>query len=259
MKIRIDDEYSNEGGDFNIILDEYSQGDEFVDVDNNIERESAYYSSGNKNTYEDLDTGEFNVKIQYSEELGEQRYTNSKESESLMVNMENNNNDSLEYEEPYESFSYEEEAEEEKYEDEISCKDDDYYNEEKTYSTDIINDYEDDYKNNYEETCKAKKGKIKVIVKLGDKNGVEIKGAKINLYELNGVCPKLYESKLTKCQGEAIFENLEDGCYRVISLVDRRFFEKPSYVNWNEVTIDSNIKEATIYVVNKVKPSCYKR
>lgn len=116
-----------------------------------------------------------------------------------------------------------------------------------------------DYGNKYNEKCNCRKGRIEVCVKLADKNGIEIKGAKINLYELNGVCPKLYESKLTDCNGKAIFENLENGCYRVISLVDRRYFEKPTYITWNEVTIDDCVKDANICVVNKIKPSCIRR
>lgn len=110
----------------------------------------------------------------------------------------------------------------------------------------------------YEENCNNSNGKIKVSVKLGDNNGVEIRGAKVNLYKLNGVSPKLNESKLTDFKGEVIFDDLANGCYRVISLVDRKFFEKPLYTTWNEVTIDDCIKDANICVVNKIKSSCYK-
>lgn len=132
---------------------------------------------------------------------------------------------------------------------------DDYYNADNDFNN-INIDYENNYNSN---NCNCRKGLIEVTVKLGDRNGVEIKGAKINLYELNGVCPKLYESKLTDCNGKVIFKNLENGCYRVISLVDRRYFEKPSYITWNEVTIDDCVKEASIGVVNKIKPSCCRR
>ena len=114
------------------------------------------------------------------------------------------------------------------------------------------------YGNIYGDDCKSN-GEIRVSVKLGDKNGIEIKSAKINLYELNGICPKLYKSKLTDCNGEVIFSDLENGCYRVISLVDRRFFEKPIYITWNEVIIDDSVKEAYICVVNRIKQSCLKR
>ncbi|MBB6624421.1 hypothetical protein [Clostridium gasigenes] len=124
---------------------------------------------------------------------------------------------------------------------------------------------EEKYEEKYEEKCEVceenyddSSGKIKVSVKLEDSNGVEIKGAKVNLYELNGVCPKLHESKLTDFKGEIIFDNLVNGCYRIISLVDRKFFEKPVYITWNEVTIDNSIKDANICVVNKIKPSCYR-
>ncbi|MDV4149766.1 calcium-binding protein [Clostridium sp. AL.422] len=103
------------------------------------------------------------------------------------------------------------------------------------------------------------KGSINVFSRLGNKEGVELKGARINLYLLNGVSPKLYDSKFTDASGKVEFNNLPNGCYRIIAIVDRRFFEKPVYYNWNEVTIDSNNKNANVLVVNKIKPGYYKR
>ncbi|ATD56191.1 hypothetical protein BTM21_08350 [Clostridium chauvoei] len=115
--------------------------------------------------------------------------------------------------------------------------------------------------NNINNNCNKteKKGCITVVVKLGSKDGVELKGAKVNLYMLNGVSPKLCDTQLTNSEGKVNFENLEDGCYRVISIVDRRYFEKPCYINWNEVIIDQNLKEATVTVVNRIKACCCKK
>lgn len=103
------------------------------------------------------------------------------------------------------------------------------------------------------------KGRIEIISRLASRDGVELKGARINLYLLNGISPKLYDSKFTDSNGEVVFENLENGCYRVIAIVDRRFFEKPLYYTWNEVTIDKNNKSANICVVNKIKSAYYRR
>ena len=110
-----------------------------------------------------------------------------------------------------------------------------------------------------EKKIEEEKGCISILSKLGSKEGVEIKGARINLYLLNGVSPKLYDSKFSDEAGKVEFKNLSNGCYRVIAIVDRRFFEKPVYYNWNEVTIDANNKKANIVVVNRIKPGYYKR
>lgn len=103
------------------------------------------------------------------------------------------------------------------------------------------------------------KGIIEVFSKLGSKDGVELKGARINLYLLNGVSPKLYDSKFTDSIGKVKFDKLPNGCYRIIAIVDRRFFEKPMYYNWNEVTIDKNNKNSSILVVNRIKAAYYRR
>lgn len=99
----------------------------------------------------------------------------------------------------------------------------------------------------------GEKGKIEVIVRLGSKEGSTIKGAKINLYLLKGVQPKLVKSKFTDDFGRVIFEGLEDGCYRAISIVNREYFEKPIYHTWNEFNVDENNKYAKIEIVNKIK------
>lgn len=96
-------------------------------------------------------------------------------------------------------------------------------------------------------------GKITVVSRLDNKNRTLISSAKINLYVLNGVCPKLVESKYTDNLGKVTFENLKKGSYRVIAIVDRKYFEKPMYSPWNEVTIDKNTKEASVEVINKIK------
>ena len=53
--------------------------------------------------------------------------------------------------------------------------------------------------------------------------------------------------------GEAIFSNVEDGSYRIIEIIDKEYFEKPKYINWNEITIDCNNKKEKILIVNKLK------
>ena len=110
-----------------------------------------------------------------------------------------------------------------------------------------------------EKKVSEEKGSITVLSKFESKEGGEIKGARINLYLLNGVSPKLYDSKFSDEEGKVEFNNLSNGCYRVISIVDRRFFEKPVYYNWNEVTIDINNKKDNVLVVNRIKPGYYKR
>lgn len=97
------------------------------------------------------------------------------------------------------------------------------------------------------------KGKITVYSKLGDINGTCISEAKINLYALNGLSPKLVSSKLTDDDGVVKFENLPDGSYRVIEIVNRKYFEKPTYIQWNEVTINNDLKEEDIIVINRIK------
>lgn len=79
-----------------------------------------------------------------------------------------------------------------------------------------------------------------------------IKGVKINLYKLNGISPQLIESIETDENGRAVFSNVPKGSYRVIELIDKRYFKKPVYINWNEVTINDDNTEAVIYVVNSI-------
>ena len=127
----------------------------------------------------------------------------------------------------------------------------------KDYSKEYYKDYENYYMNyeereNYDEDEEGL-GKITVISRLANKNRTLISSAKINLYVLNGVSPKLVETKYTDKNGQVVFENLKRGSYRVIAIVDRKYFEKPTYSPWNEVTIDKSTIETTIEVMNKIK------
>jgi len=80
-----------------------------------------------------------------------------------------------------------------------------------------------------------------------------LKGVKINLYKINGLAPILIKSKTTDKDGNVIFSELEEGCYRIIEIIDKRYFEKPKYIDWNEIIIDSINKNKKIIVVNKIK------
>lgn len=125
---------------------------------------------------------------------------------------------------------------------------------------DLNKEVKGEYTNNKKEIREVeKKGVIEVYSKLSSRDGIELRGARINLYLLNGVSPKLYDSKFSDAIGKVTFNNLPNGCYRVIAIVDRRYFEKPIYYNWNEVTIDSTNKENSIVVVNKIKQGYYRR
>lgn len=108
-------------------------------------------------------------------------------------------------------------------------------------------------KENNEYVEKRVKGKIVVGVRLGDRKGKPISDAKVNLYALNGISPKLISSKLSDRNGIVVFDGLQEGSYRVIEIVNRRYFEKPTYIQWNEVTISKDLKEESIIVINRLK------
>ncbi len=95
-------------------------------------------------------------------------------------------------------------------------------------------------------------GTIIVYSTFLSKFGKRIKGVKMNLYKLNGISPQLIESIETDENGRAVFSNVPKGSYRVIELIDKRYFKKPVYINWNEVTISDDNTEAVIYVVNSI-------
>lgn len=125
---------------------------------------------------------------------------------------------------------------------------------EDSFTNDDINDIDFKYTDN--DVIKedySEKGIIEVICKLGNKDGLNLKGAKINLYLLKGVSPKLKESKYTDEKGSVVFDNLENGCYRVISIVDRNYFEKPMYQTWNEYNVDNENKYCNIIIINRIK------
>lgn len=92
---------------------------------------------------------------------------------------------------------------------------------------------------------------VKSIIDCGKQE--VLKGVKINLYKINGLSPILIESKVTDDDGEVVFSNIEEGSYRIIELINKEFFEKPKYINWNEITIDCNNKKEKILIVNKLK------
>ena len=96
-------------------------------------------------------------------------------------------------------------------------------------------------------------GKI-VVTSIFEREEHELlKGVKINLYKISGLSPVLVESKITDDEGKVIFQGIENGCYRIIEIVDKRYFEKPKYIKWNEFTIDDVNKEQKIVVINKKK------
>lgn len=99
----------------------------------------------------------------------------------------------------------------------------------------------------------AGSGEIVVISMLESEKNELLQGIKINLYEISGLSPVLIESKITDQKGIAIFEKIENGCYRVIEIVDKRYFQKPKYIKWNELTIDEENKKQKIVIINKIK------
>lgn len=97
------------------------------------------------------------------------------------------------------------------------------------------------------------KGEISVYVTLGSKEGIKLKGVTINLYRINGECPELIACTETDCNGRASFINVSKGSYRVVELINKKYFHKPIYIKWDETKIDEENKSTTIYVVNKIR------
>eukprot|EP00828_Plagiopyla_frontata_P008593 TRINITY_DN14311_c0_g1_i1.p2 TRINITY_DN14311_c0_g1~~TRINITY_DN14311_c0_g1_i1.p2 ORF type:complete len:202 (+),score=43.98 TRINITY_DN14311_c0_g1_i1:1080-1685(+) len=100
---------------------------------------------------------------------------------------------------------------------------------------------------------KMLEGEIIVISVLDCGKHEYLKGAKINLYKINGLSPILIDSKLSDEAGKVVFKNIEEGCYRIIEIIDKRYFEKPKYVNWNEIVIDADNLKQKVLVVNRLK------
>lgn len=101
--------------------------------------------------------------------------------------------------------------------------------------------------------CEDVKGEICILCYLGCTEGIELKGVQFNLYRINGMNPVLVDSKYTDTNGKLSFKNVPMGNYRVIEQIDRKYFSKPVYIKWNEVSIDEDNQNATIYVINKMK------
>ncbi|EHJ01804.1 Cna B domain-containing protein [Clostridium sp. DL-VIII] len=104
-----------------------------------------------------------------------------------------------------------------------------------------------------EEAKVLNSGEIIVISILECGENEYLQGVKINLYKINGLSPVLIESKVTNEEGKVIFSRVEEGCYRIIEIIDKRYFEKPKYISWNEIIIDNNNKKQKVVVVNKIK------
>lgn len=94
-------------------------------------------------------------------------------------------------------------------------------------------------------------GKISVTAILKGEEDIYMQGVKINLYKINGLSPVLIESKTTDKDGNAEFLNIPEGCYRIIEIIDKNFYEKPKYINWNEIIIDKGNKIQKVTIVNK--------
>ena len=104
-----------------------------------------------------------------------------------------------------------------------------------------------------EEDNKALNGEIVVTSVLECGENECLQGIKINLYKINGLSPVLIASKITDQDGKAVFSEVDEGCYRIIEIIDKRYFEKPKYINWNEIIIDSVNKNQKLIIVNKIK------
>jgi 5-hydroxyisourate hydrolase-like protein (transthyretin family) len=92
---------------------------------------------------------------------------------------------------------------------------------------------------------------VKSVLDCGENECLQ--GVKINLYKINGLTPILITSKITDEDGRVVFSEVEEGCYRIIEIVDKRYFEKPKYISWNEIIIDSVNKNQKIKIVNRIK------
>lgn len=141
------------------------------------------------------------------------------------------------------------------YDNELGYYNEQFYSEEEKWDNcqQEYNEYFKDDSSKKEKKCKCINGDITVISVYSSQLGTRIKGVKINLYKLNGVCPELIDCKITDCEGKVIFMNLPKGTYRVIEVIDKRYFEKPSYARWNEVTIDESNTSDTVYAINNIK------
>lgn len=99
----------------------------------------------------------------------------------------------------------------------------------------------------------VKNGEIIVTSVLEQGDNQCLKGMKINLYKINGLSPVLIKSQITDEDGKVVFSEVEEGCYRIIEIVDKRYFEKPKYISWNEIIIDDVNKNKKLTIVNRSK------
>ncbi|SHE72670.1 MSCRAMM family protein [Clostridium fallax] len=101
--------------------------------------------------------------------------------------------------------------------------------------------------------CGKPKGEI-VVETLIKCNCLEpLAGARVNLYKINGCKSELIASKLSDCDGRVVFDELNDGNYRVVEFVDRCMFEKPEYCPYNEVKISACNRTEKITIINRLK------
>lgn len=124
------------------------------------------------------------------------------------------------------------------------------------YMFEILDSDSEEYEKNNTIYEKVEDGKIVIVAMIDCGQDEYLQGVKVNLYKINGLSPILLDSKITDERGRIIFSNLSEGCYRVIEIIDKRYFEKPKYLNWNEITIDGVKKTHNIKIVNKIKRFC---
>lgn len=241
MKIVIDDQYqSDENGNSQYTIDENGNVNLFIKVDEDINGGSSINTEGTINAGKIINDDNI-INIAEDDNIVQSDFKEQDISEEVEEEFYEDVND--EVEEASKTYN-EEKFLEERY---------------KGYNS-VYSEIESSLEEKYgKKEAPEGKGEIIVLSKLGSKEGVELKGARINLYILNGVSPRLFDSKFTDARGIAEFKNLPNGSFRVISIVDRRFFEKPAYYNWNEVTIDKNNKRTNICVVNKIKQGYYRK
>lgn len=112
--------------------------------------------------------------------------------------------------------------------------------------------YEEIKHEEQKEECKCE-GKITVYSILSLNESTTLKGVTVNLYKINGVKPELVDSKETDAKGMVVFNKVRAGNYRIIQIIDKRYFERPTYLTWNEVNICESNKEYVLYVLNNLK------
>lgn len=114
-----------------------------------------------------------------------------------------------------------------------------------------VKKYTDEIKVSNDKNIANGKIVVKALLDCGKEEVLE--GVKVNLYKINGLSPILVKSNITDSDGKTIFSDVEEGNYRVIEVIDKKYFEKPKYINWNEITIDNINKTDSIIVINRLK------